>query len=79
VHTAAVGDDGHLEPVRTVQVGRHVGAAAPAAAGGYVIAAAGGRGVRSTLGGLGAVRRTWVPQLIGDLVHDRGCWCWSAG
>ena len=42
VHTAAVGDDGHLEPVRTVQVGRHVGAAAPAVAGGYVLAAAGG-------------------------------------
>jgi putative transposase len=21
----------------------------------------------------------WVPQLTGDLVHDRGCWCWSAG
>jgi sugar lactone lactonase YvrE len=42
VHTAAVGDDGRLEPVRGVRVGRHVGAAAPAAAGGYVIAAASG-------------------------------------
>ena len=42
MHTATVGDDGHLEPVRTLQVGRHVGAAAPAVAGGYVLAAAGG-------------------------------------
>ncbi len=42
VHTATVGDDGHLEPDRTVQVGRHVGAAAPAGAGGYALAAAGG-------------------------------------
>jgi sugar lactone lactonase YvrE len=42
LHTATVGDDGRLEPVRTVQVGRHVGAAAPAEAGGYVLAAAGG-------------------------------------
>ena len=31
LHTATVDDDGHLEPVRTVQVNRHVGAAAPAA------------------------------------------------
>ena len=42
VHTATLGDDGRLEPVRTLRVGRHVGAAAPAAAGGYVLAAAGG-------------------------------------
>ena len=42
VHTATIGDGGHAEPVRTLQVGRHVGAAAPAAAGGYVLAAAGG-------------------------------------
>ena len=41
VHTAAVGDDGDLEPVRTVQVGRHVGAAVPAAAGGYMTTTAG--------------------------------------
>lgn len=42
VHTAPLGDDGRLEPVRTLRVGRHVGAAAPATGGGYVLAAAGG-------------------------------------
>jgi sugar lactone lactonase YvrE len=42
VHTATLGADGHLEPVRTLRAGRHVGAAAPATAGGYVLAAAGG-------------------------------------
>jgi sugar lactone lactonase YvrE len=42
VHTAPVGADGRLEPVRTLPAGRHVGAAAPAADGGYVLAAAGG-------------------------------------
>src|SRR4051794_5135192 len=42
VHTAPVGEDGRLGPVRTLQAGRHVGAAAPAAGGGYVLAAAGG-------------------------------------
>jgi sugar lactone lactonase YvrE len=42
MHTATVDDEGRLEPVRTVTVGRHVGAAAPAQAGGYVLAAAGG-------------------------------------
>jgi sugar lactone lactonase YvrE len=42
MHTATPGDDGRLAPVRTVQVGRHVGAAAPATGGGYVLAAAGG-------------------------------------
>jgi sugar lactone lactonase YvrE len=42
VHTATLGADGRLEPVRTLHAGRHVGAAAPAAAGGYVLAAAGG-------------------------------------
>ena len=49
LHTATVGDDGQLEPVRTLQVGRHVGAAAPAAAGGYVLAAA---------------DRGWLAQLV---------------
>ncbi|MCU1616894.1 MAG: SMP-30/Gluconolaconase/LRE domain protein [Frankiales bacterium] len=42
VHTAPVGEDGRLGPVRTLQAGRHVGAAAPAGGGGYVLAAAGG-------------------------------------
>jgi sugar lactone lactonase YvrE len=42
VHTASLGEDGHLDPVRTLQAGRHVGAAAPATGGGYVLAAAGG-------------------------------------
>jgi hypothetical protein len=28
---------------------------------------------------LGLFRSAWVPQLMGDLVHDCGCWCWSAG
>jgi hypothetical protein len=26
-----------------------------------------------------ALPMAWVPQLMGDLVHDCGCWCWSAG
>jgi sugar lactone lactonase YvrE len=42
VHIAPIGGDGHLEPARTLRAGRHVGAAAPAAGGGYVLAAAGG-------------------------------------
>lgn len=42
LHTAPVGDDGNLHPVRTLRAGRHVGAAAPAVDGGYVLAAAGG-------------------------------------
>jgi sugar lactone lactonase YvrE len=40
--TATEGENGRLQPVRTVTVGRHVGAAAPAEAGGHVLAAAGG-------------------------------------
>ncbi|HVM67970.1 MAG TPA: SMP-30/gluconolactonase/LRE family protein [Acidimicrobiales bacterium] len=42
VHIAGVGADGQLGPVRTFDVGRHVGAVTPAAAGGYVAAAATG-------------------------------------
>ena len=39
VHAAPIDEDGRLMPVRTVPIGRHVGAAAPADAGGYVLAA----------------------------------------
>lgn len=42
VHTAPVGEDGHLGPVRTITAGRHAAAAAPAAAELYVLALAGG-------------------------------------
>jgi sugar lactone lactonase YvrE len=42
LYAAALDDDGNLEPVRTFRAGRHVGAAAPAIGGGYVLAAAGG-------------------------------------
>jgi sugar lactone lactonase YvrE len=42
LHIAPLDDDGNLEPVRTLRAGRHVGAAAPALGGGYVLAAAGG-------------------------------------
>ncbi len=41
MHIAALGADGLASP-RTLHVGRHVGAAAPAVAGGYVLAAAAG-------------------------------------
>ena len=39
VHRARVGADGLLESPATMQIDRHVGAAAPAVAGGYVVAA----------------------------------------
>jgi hypothetical protein len=42
LHVAPLDDAGNLEPVRTLRAGRHVGAAAPAVGGGYVLAAAGG-------------------------------------
>jgi sugar lactone lactonase YvrE len=39
VHMARIGADGLLGPVRTVDVGRHAGAVAPAAEGGHIVAA----------------------------------------
>jgi sugar lactone lactonase YvrE len=42
VHISPVSADGELAAVRTLRAGRHVGAAAPAVEGGYVLAAAGG-------------------------------------